>query len=82
MQGSAGCCITGLAFEQLLQSGDQSLVHMIISSVSVFARMRSQQKALVMDLLGQKGVYQHAPNAIQGWRHIPVKTTIMLCDHT
>ena len=69
MQGSAQCCVTGAAFEQRLQQTDSSLVQTVMTNVAVFARMRTQQKGQVMDLLGSRGIDQN----LQGQsRHIPV----------
>ena len=58
MQGQAQCCLTGPAFEQLLQQEDLSLVETVMRNVTVFARMRPQQKGQVMDLLGSRGLHQ------------------------
>lgn len=50
------CCMTGPAFEVLLQA-DAAVVHAVLASVAVFARMRGQQKGQVMDLLGRRGLH-------------------------
>lgn len=62
------CCVTGAAFEVLLQA-DAAVMHAVMSSVAVFARMPGQQKGQVVDLLGRRGLHQ----TLQGeQRHIPV----------
>lgn len=66
------CCVTGPAFEQMVHHSELALVESVMSSVAVFARMRSQQKSQVMDLLGSRGLYQQAPQAGQEDCHIPV----------
>lgn len=69
MQGAAQCCVTGAAFEHMLQQTDSTLIQTVMTSVAVFARMRSQQKGQVMDLLGARGIDQN----LQGQqRHINV----------
>lgn len=63
------CCLTGPAFEQMLLQADASMVHAVMGSVVVFARMRGHQKGQVMDLLGQRGLH----NTMQGeQRHLSV----------
>ena len=70
LQGEAQCCVTGAAFEHILQLGDHALLEAVMSNVVVFSRMKSHQKGQVMDLLGTRGLYQ----TIQGQRqHIPVR---------
>ena len=69
MQGSAQCCVTGPALEHMLQQADSSVLETVMANVSVFARMRSQQKGQVMDLLGSRGLHQNL-DGLQ--RHIPV----------
>ena len=64
--------MTGPAFEHMVQHGEPTLIEAIMSSVKVFSRMRSQQKGQVMDLLGQRGLYQHALPRDAEPRHIPV----------
>ena len=69
MQGQAQCCVTGGAFEHMLQQADLSVIETVMRNVVVFARMRSHQKGQVMDLLGSRGLhhsYKGQP------RHIPV----------
>ncbi|KAL0024457.1 hypothetical protein WJX77_006172 [Trebouxia sp. C0004] len=56
-QGSVRCCVTGPALEHILQKADAPLVETIMRSLVVCARMRSHQKAQVMDLLGPTGLY-------------------------
>lgn len=69
MQGEVRCCVTGPAFERMVQLPDTSVVETIMRNVVVFARMKSLQKGQVMDLLGSRGILQ----VFQGrQRHIPV----------
>ena len=65
VQGDAQCCVTGVAFEHMLQLGDQSLLETIMRNVVVFSRMKAHQKGEVMDLLGSKGLYR----VINGQQH-------------
>lgn len=58
VQGEAQCCVTGAAFEHMLQLGDQSLLDTVMRNVVVFSRMKSHQKGQVMDLLGSRGLHQ------------------------
>jgi magnesium-transporting ATPase (P-type) len=58
VQGQAQCCVTGPAFQHMLQQDDLSVVETVMSNVVVFARMRSHQKGQVMDLLGERGLHQ------------------------
>ena len=65
--------MTGPAFEVLLQA-DASVVHAVMGSVAVLARMRGQQKGQVVDLLGRRGLHL----TIQGeQRHISVRVRAM-----
>ena len=57
-QGQAQCCVSGPAFEHMLQHEDLSVVETVMRNVVVFARMRSHQKGQVMDLLGARGLHQ------------------------
>lgn len=53
----------------MLRQADSAMVETVMNSVAVFARMRSQQKGQVMDLLGTRGFFQN----VQGQQHhIPV----------
>ena len=52
------CCITGPAFEYLLQQPNQALVQAVMLNSVAFTRMRSHQKGQLMDLLGRKGLHQ------------------------
>ena len=65
LQGSLQCCVTGPAFEQMLEQADASVVHAVMSSAAVFARMRGQQKGQVMNLLGRQGLFR----TLQGEQH-------------
>ncbi len=56
----------------MVQHSEPSLIEAVMGSVKVFSRMRSQQKGQVMDLLGQRGLYQHALQLDAEPRHIPV----------
>ena len=73
MQGSVQCCVTGPAFQHMLQLADASVLETVMANVSVFARMRSQQKGQVMDLLGSRGLH-HNLDGLQ--RHIPVSERV------
>ncbi|DBA92220.1 TPA: hypothetical protein ACH3X1_015928 [Trebouxia sp. C0004] len=76
-QGAAQCCVTGPAFEHMLQQADASVVEIVMTNVAVFSRMRSQQKGQVMDLLGSRGLFQHTEGQE---RHIPgLGKTCMYC---
>ena len=61
--------MTGPAFEHMLGQEDTSVVETIMGSVAVFARMRSQQKGQVVDMLGRRGLYQNLDAQL---RHMPV----------
>ena len=63
LQGSTRCCMTGPAFEHMVRCGDAAMVQTVMSSAAVFARMRSQQKGQVMDLLGHRGIHQQSAQA-------------------
>ena len=65
LQGSAQCCVTGRAFEQMLQQADATTVQAVMRSVAVFARMRGPQKGQVMDLLQRRGLY----HTLHGQQH-------------
>ena len=69
-QGQAQCCVTGPAFNQLLQQADPSVLEIVMQNVVVFARMQSHQKGQVMELLGARGLHQIVGNQQQ---HIQVK---------
>ena len=69
VQGQAQCCLTGAAFEHMLQQADLSVIETIMRNVVVFACMRSHQKGQVMDMLGRRGLH-HLYHGQQ--RHIPV----------
>ena len=70
MQGEVQCCVTGPAFERMLQLPDLSIVETVMRNVVVFARMKSHQKGQVMDLLGSRGIHQSLQDQ---QRHIPVR---------
>lgn len=64
----AQCCVTGAAFEHMLQLGDRSLLETVTRNVVVFSRMKPHQKGQVVELLGSKGLHlvidgqqQHLP---------------------
>ncbi|DBA99058.1 TPA: hypothetical protein ACH3X1_014197 [Trebouxia sp. C0004] len=57
-QGTMQCCITGPAFEYLLQQPNQALVQAVMLNSVAFTRMRSHQKGQLMNLLGRKGLHQ------------------------
>lgn len=70
MQGEVQCCVTGTAFECMLQLSDLSVVETVMRNVVVFARMKSHQRGQVTDLLGSRGI-NHSFQGQQ--RHIPVR---------
>ncbi|DBA77185.1 TPA: hypothetical protein ACH3X1_009759 [Trebouxia sp. C0004] len=76
-QGPAQCCVTGPAFQHMLQQDDLSVVETVMRNVVVFARMRSHQKGQVMDLLGERRLHQ----VFKGQpRHVPgLCKTCMYC---
>ena len=43
-QGEVQCCVTGQAFEHLLQHAEAALLECVVRHAVVFARMQSQQK--------------------------------------
>ena len=70
MQGEVGCCITGPAFEYLLQQPDQALIQAVMLNCVAFTRMKAHQKGQLMELLGTKGL----PQMLDGERrYIPVQ---------
>jgi len=74
LQGAMQCCITGPAFEYLLQQPNQALVQAVMLNSVAFTRMRSHQKGQLMDLLGRKGLHQ----MLNGQRqHILVRILIL-----
>ena len=40
LQGTAQCCVTGPAFEHMLQQADASVVETVMTNVAVFSRMQ------------------------------------------
>lgn len=72
LQGEAQCCVTGAAFEHMLQLGDPSLLESVMRNVVVFSRMKSHQKGQVMDLLGSTGLHLNVGGHQQ---HLPVSYT-------
>ena len=85
MQGEAQCCVTGAAFEYVLQLGDPSLLETIMRNVVVFSRMKAHQKGEVMDLLGSKGLYrvingrqQHIAVSCQAFAALVLRTLAIL----
>ncbi len=55
-QGQAQCCVTGQAFDHMLQCQDPAAVlDTVMQNAAVFARMRSHQKGQVMELLSSRG---------------------------
>ena len=61
--------MTGPAFEHVLGQEDMLVVEAIMGSVAVFARMRSDQKGQVVDMLGSRGLYRSRDAQP---RHMPV----------
>ena len=69
LQGVMQCCITGPAFECLLQQPNQALIETVMLNCVAFTRMKSHQKGQLMDLLGNKGLHRMFNGQRQ---HIPV----------
>ncbi len=69
-QGQAQCCVTGQAFDHMLQHAEPAaLVQTVMQNAMVFARMHSHQKGQVMELLSSRGLHQ----IVDGQkRHVPV----------
>ena len=77
LQGNVQCCVTGPAFEFLLQQPNAALVEAIMHNSMAFTRMLSHQKGQVMELLSSQGLHQN----IHGQqRHIPVQQSHLLRD--
>ena len=55
-QGQAQCCVTGQAFEYLLQHAEPAVIESVMRHAVVFARMQSHQKGQVMELLSSRGL--------------------------
>ncbi len=55
-QGQAQCCVTGQAFEYLLQHAEPAVIESVMQHAVVFARMQSHQKGQVMELLSSRGL--------------------------
>ncbi|DBA84346.1 TPA: hypothetical protein ACH3X2_006236 [Trebouxia sp. C0005] len=76
-QGQAQCCITGPAFEHLLQQADVAALDVVMRNAVVFARMQSQQKAQALQLFSVKGLHQMLHGTL---RHIPgLGKAVMYC---
>jgi len=74
-QGQAQCCVTGQAFDHMLQHAEPAaLVQTVMQNAVVFARMRSHQKGQVMELLSSRGLHQIVDDQK---RHIPVSCPSM-----
>ena len=74
-QGQAQCCVTGQAFDHMLQRAEPApLVQTVMQNAVVFARMRSHQKGQVMELLSSRGLHQIVDDQK---RHIPVSCPSM-----
>lgn len=58
VQGEAQCCVTGAAFQHMIQLGNESLLVLVMSNAVVFSRMKPYQKGQVMDLLGHRGLHK------------------------
>ncbi len=68
-QGQAQCCVTGQAFEYLLQHAEPAVIESVMQHAVVFARMQSHQKGQVMELLSSRGLDRVVVDQQQ---HIPV----------
>ncbi len=74
-QGQAQCCVTGQAFDLMLQRAEPApLVQTVMQNAVVFARMRSHQKGQVLELLSSRGLHQIVDDQK---RHIPVSCPSM-----
>ena len=74
-QGQAQCCVTGQAFDHMLQHAEPAaLVQTVMQNAVVFARMHSHQKGQVMELLSSRGLHQIVDDQK---RHIPVSCPSM-----
>ena len=60
------CIITGPVFEWMLQHAEPSLLDSVLRNVAVCARMRSHQKAQLVQLLGTQGI------TVSSTRHLKV----------
>ncbi|KAL3147625.1 hypothetical protein ABBQ38_014675 [Trebouxia sp. C0009 RCD-2024] len=67
-EGEAPCCITGPAFDYLLQQPNQVLIQTVMLNCVAFTCMKANQKGQLMELLGRRGLHQ-VLNRQQ--RHIP-----------
>lgn len=76
LQGEVQCCVTGPAFEHLLQLGNASLLETVMRNVVVFSRMKPHQKGQIMDLLGSQGLHQMLEGQQQ---HVPVSPVVIAC---
>lgn len=69
-QGQAQCCVTGRAFDHMLQHSEPAaMIETVLQNAVMFARMRSYQKGQVMELLSSRGLHQIVAGQK---RHIPV----------
>lgn len=69
-QGQAQCCVTGRAFDHMLQHPEPAaMFETVLQNAVMFARMRSHQKGQVMELLSSRGLHQIVAGQK---RHIPV----------
>ena len=69
VQGNVQCCVTGPAFECLLQQPNAGLVEAVMQNSVAFTRMQSHQKSQVIELLSSTGLHQ---NIAGQQRHLPV----------
>ena len=72
-QGEAQCCVTGQAFQHMLQHAQSALLESVMQHAVVFARMKSHQKGQIMELLSSRGLHQ----MVHGQEHhIPVRKLV------
>ena len=74
-QGQAQCCVTGQAFEYLVQHAEPAVIESVMRHAVVFARMQSHQKGQVMELLSSRGLDRVVADQ---QHHIPVFLQIKL----
>ena len=74
-QGQAQCCVTGQAFEYLLQHAEPAVIESVMQHAVVFAHMQSHQKGQIMELLSSRGLDRVMADQ---QHHIPVFPHIKL----
>ncbi|DBA76073.1 TPA: hypothetical protein ACH3X1_009818 [Trebouxia sp. C0004] len=64
------CIITGPVFEYLLQHAEPVFLETVLRNVAVCARMRSHQKAQLVQLLGTHGLAYSSARRFKGMGHV------------